>query len=33
VTGKKIAIMGFAFKKNTGDTRYYDDCCTTSKTV
>lgn len=22
VTGKKIAIMGFAFKKNTGDTRY-----------
>ncbi|KAK3730322.1 hypothetical protein QZH41_015371 [Actinostola sp. cb2023] len=25
VTGKKIAIMGFAFKKNTGDTRELED--------
>ena len=22
VTGKKIGLLGFAFKKNTGDTRY-----------
>lgn len=24
VTDKKIALFGFAFKKNTGDTRYYN---------
>ena len=22
ITGKKLAILGFAFKKDTGDTRY-----------
>ena len=27
VTEKKIAFYGFAFKKNTGDTRYDCSCC------
>ena len=23
ITGKKIAVLGFAFKKDTGDTRFF----------